>query len=63
MEDSVGSLLDQHMPKHAASSDWDLQALADAVQRDFNVRVDPKSWLLAEPELEEQVLREPWRVP
>ena len=58
MEDSVGSLLDQHMPKHAASSDWDLQALADAVQRDFNVRVDPKSWLLAEPELEEQVLRE-----
>jgi preprotein translocase subunit SecA len=58
MEDSVGSLLDQHMPKHAAPSDWDLQALADAVQRDFNVRVDPKSWLTKEPELEEQVLRE-----
>ncbi len=58
MEDSVGSLLDQHMPKHAASSDWDLQALADAVLRDFNVRVDPKSWLLAEPDLEEQALRE-----
>ena len=58
MEDSVGSLLDQHMPKHAASSDWDLQALADAVLRDFGVRVDPKSWLTQEPELEEQVLRE-----
>ena len=58
MEDSVGSLLDQHMPKHAASSDWDLQALADAVLRDFNVRVDPKSWLTKEPELEEQVLRQ-----
>jgi preprotein translocase subunit SecA len=58
MEDSVGSLLDLHLPKHAASGDWDLQALADAVQRDFNVRVDPKSWLVAEPELEEQVLRE-----
>ncbi len=58
MEDSVGSLLDQHMPKHAAPSDWDLQALADAVLRDFNVRVDPKSWLTKEPELEEQVLRE-----
>ncbi len=58
MEDSVGSLLDQHMPKHAASSDWDLQALADAVLRDFNVRVDPKSWLLGEPDLEEQALRE-----
>src|SRR6202040_1465660 len=24
----------------------------------FNVRVDPKNWLLAEPQLEEQVLRE-----
>src|SRR6202022_3951344 len=45
-------------PKHAASADWDLQALADAVLRDFNVRVDPKSWLLAEPQLEEQVRRE-----
>src|SRR5207237_332955 len=27
MEDSVGSLLDLHMPKHAAASDWDLQGL------------------------------------
>jgi preprotein translocase subunit SecA len=58
MEDSVGSLLDLHLPKHAASADWDLQALADAVLRDFNVRVDPKSWLTAEPQLEEQALRE-----
>src|SRR6184192_1165902 len=58
MEDSVGSLLDLHMPKHAAASDWDLQGLAEAVLRDFNVRVDPQSWLGAEPELEEQVLRE-----
>src|SRR6059058_1087086 len=54
MEDSVGSLLDLHLPRHAASSDWDLQGLAEAVLRDFNVRVDPQSWLSAEPELEEQ---------
>jgi len=58
MEDSVGSLLDLHLPRHAASSDWDLQGLAEAVLRDFNVRVDPQSWLSAEPELEEQALRE-----
>jgi preprotein translocase subunit SecA len=58
MEDSVGSLLDLHLPKHAASADWDLQALAEAVLRDFNVRVDPQGWLTQEPELEEQVLRE-----
>ncbi|TLZ60463.1 MAG: preprotein translocase subunit SecA, partial [Gammaproteobacteria bacterium] len=39
MDDSVSTLLDQHMPKQAAPSDWDLQGLADAVARDFNVRV------------------------
>jgi len=58
MEDSVGSLLDLHLPRHAAASDWDLQGLAEAVLRDFNVRVDPQGWLAAEPELEEQALRE-----
>ncbi|HEY0768314.1 MAG TPA: preprotein translocase subunit SecA [Steroidobacteraceae bacterium] len=58
MEDSVGLLLDQHLPKHAAPADWDLQGLSDAVLRDFNVRVDANSWLTKEPELEEQVLRE-----
>ncbi|TLY83866.1 MAG: preprotein translocase subunit SecA, partial [Gammaproteobacteria bacterium] len=58
MDDSVSTLLDQHMPKQAAPADWDLQGLADAVARDFNVRVDPKAWLEREPELEEQILRD-----
>ncbi|HWZ61581.1 MAG TPA: preprotein translocase subunit SecA [Steroidobacteraceae bacterium] len=56
--DSVGGLLDTHMPKHAAPGDWDLKGLAEAVQRDFNAKIDPEWWLKAEPELEEQVLRE-----
>jgi preprotein translocase subunit SecA len=58
MEDSVGGLLDQHMPKHAAPADWDLKGLAAAVLRDFNTRIDAEAWLRQEPELEEQVLRE-----
>ncbi len=58
MEDSVGTLLDQYMPKQAVPSDWNLDGLAEAVARDFNARIDPKFWLKAEPELEEQVLRE-----
>ncbi|HYB64052.1 MAG TPA: preprotein translocase subunit SecA [Steroidobacteraceae bacterium] len=58
MEDSVGGLLDQHMPKHAAPADWDLKGLAAAVLRDFNTRIDAEAWLKQEPELEEQVLRE-----
>jgi preprotein translocase subunit SecA len=58
MADSVGSLLDQHMPKQAAPADWDLEGLAERVARDFNVRVDPRGWLEREPELEEQALRQ-----
>jgi preprotein translocase subunit SecA len=58
MEDSVGGLLDEHMPKHAAHGDWDLKGLAAAVLRDFNTRIDPEAWLKQEPELEEQLLRE-----
>ena len=58
MADSVGGLIDAHMPKNVASSDWDLKGLAEAVQRDFNTSIDPQWWLRQEPELEEQVLRE-----
>ena len=57
MEESVGSINDQHMPKSAAVADWDLQGLSESVQRDFNVSVEPKAWLAQEPELEEQALR------
>jgi preprotein translocase subunit SecA len=58
MEDAVGTLMDQFMPKQALPTDWDLPGLAEALARDFDTRVDPKAWLAAEPELEEQTLRE-----
>jgi preprotein translocase subunit SecA len=58
MEDSVGTLLDQYMPKQAVPADWNLAGLAEALLKDFNTRVDPAAWLAAEPELEEQALRE-----
>ena len=58
MEDSVGTLLDQYMPKQAVPADWDLQGLSDGVAREFNTRIAPKSWLEKEPELEEQALRQ-----
>jgi preprotein translocase subunit SecA len=58
MEEAVGTLVDQYLPKHASSSDWDLAGLSEAVLKDFNARVDPKSWLEQQPELEEAALRE-----
>ena len=58
MEDSVGTLLDQHLPRQAAQDDWDLEGLRTAIQRDFNAGVDPASWLKKEPELTAEGLRE-----
>ena len=58
LEESVGTLMDQYMPKHAAPADWDMAGLSEAVLKDFNARVDPKAWLDAEPEMEEPAFRE-----
>ena len=58
LAEAVGTLIDQFLPKHAIAADWDLDGLTEAVRRDFNVPVDPKGWLEAEPELEEPALRE-----
>ena len=57
-EDSVGTLLDQHLPRQATPEDWDLEGLRNAVQRDFNTSVDPQFWLKQEPELTAEALRE-----
>ena len=58
LAEAIGTLVDQFLPKHAMAADWDLEGLAEAVRRDFNVVVDPKGWLEAEPDMEEAVLRE-----
>ena len=58
LAEAIGTLIDQFMPHHAMSGDWDLDGLAQAIQRDFTVLVDPKAWLAADPELEEAPLRE-----
>jgi preprotein translocase subunit SecA len=56
--DSVGTLLDQSMPRQSSPADWDMQGLADTVLKDFGTVITPQEWLSKEPELEEEVLRE-----
>ena len=58
LAETVGTLVDQFLPKHAMAADWDLDGLNEALGRDFNVAADPKSWLAAEPDMEEAALRE-----
>ncbi|HEX5458402.1 MAG TPA: preprotein translocase subunit SecA [Steroidobacteraceae bacterium] len=58
LEEAIGALVDQYLPKHAMPSDWDLEGLGNALESDFNARVNVKGWLEQEPELEEPALRE-----
>ena len=58
LAEAVGALVQQHLPPHAMPGDWDLEGLAKTIAGDFNVHVDPKTWLEQEPELEEAALRE-----
>jgi preprotein translocase subunit SecA len=55
--EAAGGLFDGHAPQHGMPQDWDLAGLADALQRDFNVAVQPAAWLEQEPEIEHAALR------
>ena len=55
--EAVGGLIDAHLP-NGPQENWDLPGLAKALQRDFNVHIDPASWLAAQPDMEEPALRE-----
>ena len=56
-EDVVGRVLDEFLPRNVPHEDWDLEALREGLRKDFNADIDARSWLAAEPELEETVLR------
>ena len=56
--DAAGSLFDGHVPQQSMPQDWDLAGLGEALQRDFNVAVQPAAWLAQEPEIEHATLRE-----
>jgi preprotein translocase subunit SecA len=58
MEDVVSSLLDQLIPRHGSTADWDLKGLQDALARELNVNLDIGEWLQQDPQLEEGALRE-----
>jgi preprotein translocase subunit SecA len=44
----VASLVAQHIPAESIEDHWNLPALAEAMQRDFGIAVDPKAWLDAD---------------
>jgi preprotein translocase subunit SecA len=55
--DVLGRLLDEYLPRNVPHEDWDLVALREAIRKDFHTDIDPRSWLEAEPEIDETTLR------
>jgi preprotein translocase subunit SecA len=56
--DAVGTVLDQYLAKNVSHEEWDLEGLAEVVGKDFNTQIEPRAWLSAEPDLDEQSLRQ-----
>jgi preprotein translocase subunit SecA len=47
-EEAVSTLLDQHLPKNTSPDEWDLEALREALAKDFNANIDVKALLAAD---------------
>jgi preprotein translocase subunit SecA len=54
----VNGIIDQFVPRESVEEEWDLAGLAEAIERDFQVVVDPKQWLAENHDLAEAGLRE-----
>ncbi len=53
----INDVIDNYVPRESAEEDWNLDGLTQAIERDFNVRIDPKAWLEANHDLAETDLR------
>ena len=57
MDEAVGTLLDQYLPKNASPDSWDLAGLSEALAKDFNAAIDVKALVESDPNLEEVQIR------
>ncbi len=55
--DAVGTVLDQYLARNVSHEEWDLDGLAAVIAKDFSTQIEPRAWLAAEPDLDEQSLR------
>jgi preprotein translocase subunit SecA len=54
----VDAIVDDHAPRESVEEEWDLPALAAALEREFSVKVEPQAWMEADKELTNEGLRE-----
>jgi preprotein translocase subunit SecA len=54
----VNGIIDQFVPRESVEDEWDLEGLAEAIGREFNVAIEPKAWLEQNHDLAETGLRD-----
>jgi len=54
----VEGIVDQYVPRESVEEQWNLAGLAEAIEREFLVSVDPKAWLDADHDIAAAGLRE-----
>jgi preprotein translocase subunit SecA len=53
----VSGILDEFLPSNVSHEEWNLDALAKSIAKNFATQVDPVQWLKDQPDLEESTLR------
>jgi preprotein translocase subunit SecA len=54
----VNAIMDAFVPLESVEEDWDLAGAAEAIEREYQVKIDPKAWLEETHELAAAGLRE-----
>jgi preprotein translocase subunit SecA len=57
-EEVVNGIVDQYVPRESVEEEWDLAGLAEAIEREFLVQVQPRAWLDENHDLAEAGLRQ-----
>ncbi|MEJ2138109.1 MAG: preprotein translocase subunit SecA [Gammaproteobacteria bacterium] len=57
-EEVINAAIDEFVPPQSVIEQWDLPALAHALEREFSLQLDPVGWLEEDPDLSEDELRE-----
>ncbi len=54
----VNEIIDGFAPRESVEEEWDLPGLDAALEREFALKLDPKAWMDADPDLTNEGLRE-----
>ncbi len=57
MQDVLSATIDEYIPPESVEEQWNIPGLMQALERDYQLKLDIKGWLDKEPELHEEPLR------